>query len=250
MKFIFTAILTALLFSAQLSVAEGAPRRAKTVDDVRRAACRVGVDGARGSGSIIGYDSDLKKYLVLTNYHVVTNSRSATCEFWDERGARSKTTGAIIWRAHDQQAPYDYALIALDPAFVESLDLPYVPLAGSDVGLKEGDALDSAGCPRAQFVVSWDGGVERLDRTVEFVPGPYPGQSGSAIIVFVKGRPWNGGILTWLVGQEGSDDSRGAFIPVRNLWSALSSKRRAANEEAWRAPENYQECPVLLNERQ
>lgn len=247
MKFIFTALFSAFLFAGQIiPTFASEARRALTVDDVRRAACRVGVENARGSGSIIGFDDRLNKYLVLTNYHVVTNSRSASCEFWDENGRRSKTVGEIVWRSHDQQKPFDYALIAIDKAFVENLDLPYVPLAGEGVRLQEGGALDSAGCPRGQFVVSWDGGVLTLNRTVEFTPGPYPGQSGSAIIAFIGGKPWNVGTLTWLVGQEGADDSRGAFIPVRNLWAALGSKSRASEKSPWRAPEGYQECPLII----
>ncbi len=247
MKFIFTAILTAFVFAAPLAPSFGAgARRASTVDDVRRAACRVGVENARGSGSIIGFDERLNKYLVLTNYHVVTNSRSATCEFWDERGKRTKTVGEIVWRAHDQQRPFDYALIAIDKNFVETLGLPYVPLAGEDARLQEGGALDSAGCPRGQFVVSWDGGVLTVDRTIEFTPGPYPGQSGSAIIAFIGGKPWNVGTLTWLVGNEGADNSRGAFIPIRNLWAALGSKQRTAEKEPWRAPASYSECPLIV----
>jgi len=247
MKFILKAALIVAAVLCQLAPTFGAEkaRRARTVDDVRRAACRIGVEGARGSGSIIGFDARLNKYLVLTNYHVVTTSKRASCEFWDERGKRSKTVGEIVWRAHDQKQPFDFALVAIDREFVESLDLPYVPLAGADAALKAGDALDSAGCPRAQFVVGWDGGVITVDRTIEFIPGPYPGQSGSAIIAFIDGKPWNVGTLTWLVGQEGSDDAKGAFIPVRNLWRALSSKMRTAEEKPWRAPENYSECPVL-----
>ncbi len=247
MKFIFTSLTLVFLLAGQLLPTFGAEaRRAKTVDDVRRAACRVGVENARGSGSIIGFDDRLSKYLVLTNYHVVTNSARASCEFWDERGRRSKTVGEIVWRAHDQQRPYDYALIAIDKSFVENLDLPYVPLAGEDARVAQGEALDSAGCPRAQFVVSWDGGVLKADRTVEFTPGPYPGQSGSAIIAFIDGKPWNVGTLTWLVGQEGSDSSKGAFIPIRNLWAALGSKQRTSEKEPWRAPEEYKECPMII----
>ncbi len=248
MKFIFSVLFSAFLFAGQIiPTFANEARRAKTVDDVRRAACRVGVENARGTGSIIGLDDRLNKYLVLTNYHVVTTSRQATCEFWDDSGKRSKTTGEIVWRAHDQNKPFDFALIAIDRSFVEGLNLPYVPLAGGEARILEGFAFDSAGCPRGQFVVGWDGGILNVNRTTEFTPGPYPGQSGSAIVGFIDGKPWNIGILTWLVGQEGADDSRGAFIPVANLWAALGGKQRTSEKEPWRAPETYRECPMIIS---
>lgn len=241
--FLFFAALYAcvLLGSARTFGAERA-KRARNFEDVYKASCRVGVEGARGSGTIIGFDSDINKYLVLTNYHVVTNSQSATCEFW-AAGLRKKTTGRIIWRAHDQNQPYDFAIVAIEPDFVESNGLCYVPLAGEGVDVEEREVFDSAGCPKGSHVWAWKGAVTSVNRTDEFTPAPYPGQSGSGIFLYANGKPWYAGTLTWLVGQEGSDDAKGAFIPVDRLWRALDSKRRAANEPAWRAPDNYAEIP-------
>ena len=70
-------LLSIAIFFAISSISEA---QFLTLNDIGEASCRVRVSGAAGSGTSISEDD---KYIyVLTNAHVVGNSRNATCEFF------------------------------------------------------------------------------------------------------------------------------------------------------------------------
>lgn len=64
--------------------------------DVSEASCRVTAGSASGSGTSVYVD---ETYLyVITNAHVVGNSRTATVEFWKYGQKTLPIRGNIIWR--------------------------------------------------------------------------------------------------------------------------------------------------------
>ena len=220
--------------------------RAQTLEDAFKASCRVSVNGARGTGTFVGYDKEHRRAVVLTNYHVVTRNENATLDFWTN-GVRESVAGKVFARFYDVNRPADFALIAVNPDDLARINPPYVALAGADGAPSENSYIISAGCPKGRFVQAWKGktlGYYR-GRTIEFKPGPVPGQSGSGVLSYVDGELWLTAVLTWLIGSEGSDDSTGGAIPISILYDCLAGQSPAADSDSSPIPPGAKEC--LLN---
>lgn len=205
-------------------------KRAETFEDAYKATCRVNVNGARGTGTFNGVDVENNRALILTNCHVVGNNQRATLDFWTN-GTRESVEGRIVARYYDARKPADFALIAVDVDALARVNPPFVALSGCDGTPGENSFIISAGAPKGRFVQAWTGRTLEYfnGRTIEFKPGPVPGQSGSAIISKIDGELWQTGILTWLIGTEGSDESKGGAIPISILYECLKGTTSAAH---------------------
>lgn len=205
-------------------------KRASTFEDAYKATCRVNVSGARGTGTFNGVDVENNRALILTNCHVVGNNSRATLDFWTN-GTRESVEGRVVARYYDARKPADFALIAVDVDALARVNPPFVALSGCDGTPGENSFIISAGAPKGRFVQAWTGRTLEYfnGRTIEFKPGPVPGQSGSAIISRINGELWQTGILTWLIGTEGSDESKGGAIPISILYECLKGTTSAAH---------------------
>ena len=205
-------------------------KRAATFEDAYKATCRVNVNGARGTGTFNGVDVENNRALILTNCHVVGNNQHATLDFWTN-GTRESVEGRVVARYYDARKPADFALIAVDVDALARVNPPFVALSGCDGTPGENSFIMSAGAPKGRFVQAWTGRTLEYfnGRTIEFKPGPVPGQSGSAIISKINGELWQTGILTWLIGTEGSDESKGGAIPISILYECLKGTTSAAH---------------------
>ena len=205
-------------------------KRASTFEDAYKATCRVNVNGARGTGTFNGVDIENNRALILTNCHVVGNNQRATLDFWTN-GTRESVNGRVVARFYDTRKPADFALIAVDVDVLARVNPPFVALSGCDGTPGENSFIISAGAPKGRFVQAWTGRTLEYfnGRTIEFKPGPVPGQSGSAIISKINGELWQTGILTWLIGTEGSDESKGGAIPISILYECLKGTTSAAH---------------------
>lgn len=231
----------AILFCATSFAAEF--RRAKTFQDCYEASCRVCVSNARGTGTFIGFDSEKDRCLILTNYHVVTNNSSARLDFWTN-GTLQSVNGKVFARFYNAQIPYDFALISVDPDELAKIAPPYIALAGKDAAPDSKSFIISSGAPKGRHVQAWKGQVLGYfnGATVEFRPAPVPGQSGSAIVSEVDGQLWITGVLTWLIGAEGADESKGGAIPISNLYRALNGRTDASTGSESPIPPDATEC--------
>lgn len=234
--------VSAILFCAQ-SYAANDFKRAATFKDCYEASCRVCVTNARGTGTFIGYDAEKDRCIILTNYHVVTNNKTARLDFWTN-GTLESVTGTVFARFYNAQAPYDFALISVKPEDLAKIAPPYVALAGKDAAPDSKSFIISSGAPKGRHVQAWKGQVLGYfnGATIEFRPAPVPGQSGSAIVSEVDGQLWVTGILTWLIGTEGADESKGGAIPIANLYKALSGRADAASGVESPIPPDATEC--------
>lgn len=235
---LFAALcLPSTLFAVDFRRAEG------TLDDAFAASCRVNVSNARGSGTFIGEDNG--KAYILTNYHVVTTNDSATVDFWTN-GVRTTLAGRVAWRYYDAEMPADFALITLDAQELkDAVDPPFVALGGKDARPDINSFILSAGAPKGRNVSAWRGKVVNYynNKTAIFQPAPVPGQSGSAILKIVDGELFQVGVLTWLIGQEGSDSATGGAIPVANLYAAVGRRPvPAAHTSGPAIPDSAVEC--------
>ena len=199
-------------------------RRAETFEDAHAATCRVCVEGARGTGFFIGVVGD--RGYVMTNYHVVTRSRDAKLDFWTN-GRQESIRGQIDGRYFNVATPADFATVVVDAAELKRIDPPFLALGGADAKPSVGAMIVSSGAPDGRFPQAWKGRILEYfnDKTAVFSPPPVPGQSGSPICEYVDGELFVTGILTWLVGERGNDDSKGGAIPVMNLYRALNNAR-------------------------
>lgn len=219
-------------------------KRAKTFEDAYNASCRVSVANARGTGTFVGVDKANNRAIILTNYHVVTNNTNATLDFWTN-GVRQSVSGRVFSRIYDAKKPADFAFIEVSLDELAKIDPPYIALGGKDAAPDANSYIISAGAPKGRFVQAWKGKVMGYynGSTVMFQPGPVPGQSGSAVVSEINGELWVTAVLTWLLGTEGSDDSRGGAIPIANLYASLNGQQNTLfNEEESPIPPDAVEC--------
>lgn len=247
-RLISTALLTLAAFVPNvLRGSEIEFRRGLTLADAHAATFRVEVNGARGTATFIGCPKDRPGVAVfLTNYHVVTKNNEANLTSWGTSRQRS-IRGKVAWRAYDVAAPWDFALVEADAATLKrEIDPPYVQVAGPGVKPGRGAKILSAGAPDGRFVQAWRGSVVDYynERTAVFTPPPVPGQSGSGIFEEIDGELYLVGVLTWLFGEKGRDDSTGGAIPISNLYDAARGASPAGITTEPAVPENATECGV------
>ncbi|MDO5749548.1 MAG: trypsin-like peptidase domain-containing protein, partial [Planctomycetia bacterium] len=235
-------IIVMILFASKVFGVEF--RRAETFEDAFDASCRVSVSGARGSGTFIGVSGS--KAYILTNYHVVTSMKNATLDFWTN-GRKESIRGVVDWRYYDANIPCDFARVVVDANELKKIDPPYVALGGADARPGVNSFIISSGAPDGRFTQSWKGHILEYynDKTAVFTPPPVPGQSGSGICEFVDGELFVTGVLTWLLGEKGSDNSKGGAIPIANLFVALNRRPAPASyDDESPIPPNASECAV------
>lgn len=235
MKHIKIFILAALGFAAFTNVVKSQDfRRAQTFEDAWAASCRVCVSSARGTGCFVGTVGNVA--YILTNYHVVTNDKTARLDFWTN-GRMESVTAKVALRAYNQGMPADFALLTCDAQELKVIDPPWVALGGADASPSVGAVIVSSGAPDGRFPQCWKGQVLEYynGKTAIFSPPPVPGQSGSAICEYVDGELFVTGILTWLIGEKGRDDSKGGAIPIANLYKAIGAR---GTDVDWHGPDS------------
>lgn len=238
------AFLAALSMCPQLFAVEF--KRARTMEEAHGAVCRVSVTGARGTGSFIGLDENERndRCMILTNHHVVDGNTTATFDFWTN-GYQQSISGKVVMKFYDENEPIDAALAEVDPERLKKeIDPPFIALGGADAAPSKDAIILSAGCPKGRFVQAWKGKVIGYynGATAIFQPGPVPGQSGSPILEVIDGELWQTGILTWLFGKEGADDSKGGGIPIANLYRAIRGRKSSTEDRPSPIPPDAQEC--------
>ena len=218
-------------------------RRAKpTLSDVHAASCRVRVSNASGSGLFIHYENE--KCYFLTNHHVVESNGTATLDFWSNSVMQS-VKGRVVSRYRNDKQNRDFAVIEVNAAELKKIDPPYIPLAPVEPAKLDGLEIMSAGGPRGRFVVSWRGKNGSYDGgIITFSPPPAHGQSGSGICAIIDGEIYAVATLTYLLGEEGRDSSKGGALPVINFANALYGRSSSVAEDTNATP-RHRLIPVV-----
>lgn len=217
--FRFVVALSACFFFSMSATAHEF-KRAVTLEDARGATCRVCVPGARGTGFFFGVEGEYG--LIGTNYHVVQKNKSGRLDFWTN-GYMESVNATIDWRAYNLALIYDFAIMRVPVDELAKINPCWIALAGADAKPNVGAIIISCGAPDGRFPQAWKGQLTEYynGKTAVFSPPPVPGQSGSPICEYVNGELFVTGILTWLFGEKGNDDSKGGAIPIANLYKAL-----------------------------
>ena len=237
MKYILLAL--AVLFA--LPVDAGEIRRATSFEDAYRATCRVTAGNSRGTGTFNGLTDD-GAGIVTTNAHVVGNTQNVLLDFWTN-GKQETVRGVVVARFFDARRPSDFAIVKVSRDDIARISPPFVALGGTNSAPAPNSYFYSAGAPKGRYVSAWIGRTlsDNMQGSFTFQPGPVPGQSGSAIISRIDGELWQTGVLTWLLGNEGADDSKGGAIPISALYAAASGRSQAVHSEG-RIPDGAKEC--------
>lgn len=220
-------------------------RRAETLEDAHAASCRINAGNSRGTGTF--FLACGSTAYIVTCQHVVGSTVDVSTDFWGN-SVKQNIKGRVLWRYLDNSMPVDVAIIGVDAETLKrEVDPPYVPLAGSDARPTVNGFIVSSGAPDGRFTQAWKGKVVEYyqDATAIFSPPPVPGQSGSGIMEYIDGDLYITGILTWLIGEKGRDDSKGGAIPVSNIYRAAKKGKRAPtaiDSNTSPIPPNATEC--------
>lgn len=175
------------------------------LEQVVRATVRVTVNGACGSGTIVGKDS-AGNALVLTNAHVAgtTRGRRATIQRWDSNGDSERGVGKIIAAGYGRGLSVDFALLKCEPGFAQ--DVTPIPLAdrypAPDV------MVTNYGCPRCEWPSLQVLKLKRSEgQILRWQPEAIGGRSGSSLIDYTDNGPRVVGLLTWAGGGDGLGQS-------------------------------------------
>ena len=210
------AFLSVCIF---LALCSSASAKFLTLNEIGEASCRVNADDARGSGTSIAQD---KQFIyILTNAHVVGNSRRVTCEFFRYGRKTPALAGEVIWRAYSEKRVLDFAIIRVPKSLFGSMPPRIVPLAPPTHLVKKDDYIASAGCPQGRWLQLWEGHALSAgsQSRVLFTPPPLGGQSGSGVYTLINGNTHLAAVLTWRV-----DDDKGGAIHISNFWRAIKGE--------------------------
>ena len=237
-KAFLSLILTICLISS-------APAKPLYLYQIMESACRVGVRGASGSGTTIFEDKD--SYYVLTNAHVVGNATNATVEYFRPHGWKTnKISGTVVWKAYENRTDIDLAVIRINKTNVGKYKPRIIPVAPDGYVLKRGMYLLTAGSPGARWLSIREGTIlENSGTRILFIPEPVGGQSGSGVIVNIKGKNGElhsvvGAVLTWGVGSSGKDSNgfdnqKSGGVLIQSFHDILKGRKVAPQ----RIPPNY-----------
>ncbi len=215
-KYLYTAVLTLVVASiSTLGVA-----KPLTLDETLEATCRVEVQNARGSGTVMYKSND--KYYILTNAHVVGNARNAHISFFNYGVKSDPVPAKVVWRKMGQGI--DFAIVTVDVSSLGNYKPRIIPMVPPNYKVTSNQYISSAGCPRGAWAVAWEGhALNSNNGRVLFQPPPVGGQSGSGIHILWKDKSGElhtrlAAVLTWRIGDEGG------AIPVSTLYNILQGK--------------------------
>jgi hypothetical protein len=209
------------------------------------ATCRVKTtpsrDGKYSIGTGVVFEISNGKVHVLTNAHVAT-TLIMRLEFWRDGHKMDSVSGVTVLRDRKR----DVAVISIDVAVFGDRLPTVIPLAPRGTVLLDGQEIISAGCPKGRWTKAWIGHIENsLDGRIKFQPGPYGGQSGSALFD-ADGTQ----IVALLNLQEtrGKDGPiiAGYAVNLENVYAAIYGEVEEEEEEVnyWRRQRSWPYTPA------
>lgn len=133
-----------------------------------------------GSGDCVNIDDNY--IYILTNRHVVGNSKIVSVEFYRQGHQSVYIPATVIWTAYKDNEPVDIALLAVDRKKLDWTPA-IVKFDPSDKLYSKGDTVITIGCPQAEWPRAYKGHiVEVSGGTYTITPNVEPGQSGSILM--------------------------------------------------------------------
>jgi hypothetical protein len=223
-------IIPIAIIALSLSVVVFAQAEPLNLNQISEAACMVsaGNDSVLNIGSGTCVKEDDKYFYILTNGHVVENYKTVTVEFFKAGYKARGIRGEVIWQRYAEKTDVDFAIIRVNKSDFGKYPPRVIPLAPKGYRIVSGNYIAAVGCPSARWAQAWEGHVLSIysDRII-FTPPPIGGQSGSGIVVMIKGKDnkWYtriGAVLTWRI-EEGQT-AQGGAIPISSLYALMENK--------------------------
>jgi hypothetical protein len=226
-KILISLIL--LVFSCGLVGASPVP-----LDIPLEATCRISAGRNMGSGTVIQFKDGY--YYVLTNAHVVGDTKSVKLEFFKDGAKTHPIPGSVVWARRSNRTPIDFAIITVKDDYFGNYPPSIIPLVPANYTLGKMDYVVSSGCPSGTWAVVWEGFVVDSSKDkVLFHPPPVGGQSGSGLFCLYKNGDKlefrTAAVVTWrLIRPDHAKDSKGfeiakgGAIPIQQLYHALNGK--------------------------
>ena len=180
-------------------------------------ACRITAGHAMGTGAVYAINSTYAA--ILTNAHVVEDSKIVACEFW----SRGHQSGKLPGQVFVSDPTIDAAVIVVPLASFGGV-LPK-PLSFAKTSPPVGALIKSVGCASGAWATGWEGHVTRYEGGhVYFVPPPAVGRSGSAICN-------EAGQIVGLLRIRTGDKSEGGAVELNTLLSRLAHTTTVAYKD-------------------
>lgn len=183
------------------------------------ATCRVLVGEEPPATGCVFEVSDGKVF-VLTNAHVVGTAQAVRCEFWSRGHKSLPLDGTVIARVRNDDC--DAAIISLQEEQFGGRVPPAIRLAPRGYELTSGQTIISIGCSGGKWPTMFTGHslTDPID-TVEFLPPPAGGRSGSAIF------DADGTMIVGLLyaREEDGADVYGLACTLESLYKHLGESR-------------------------
>lgn len=159
---------------------------------------RVSVSGGVGTGTVFNEDNDF--YYILTNAHVVGNSRTVGLEFTKNHFASPRYIGEVEKRSLLSGQAFDVAVVKIRkntlPAHIK---LPVMEIAGPDDKPRQ-LLMVTCGCQAGEMPsVQLTATTKQDDRLIYYLPTSRPGRSGSALVDIEGNKIY--GLVAWMTGQ-------------------------------------------------
>lgn len=241
-KWLMTTVATIAILFGTLAVA-----KPLNLNEISEAVCRVKVETWNGkdagTGTCIGETPDGEYFHILTNAHVVGQSRQATVEFFKGGYKTSPLPAQIVWKAYQEKSDIDFAIMTVKKSLFGNQPPRIIPLVPHGYKSGIGNYIAVVGCPSARWAQAWEGHITQDRQTrVLFSPPPVGGQSGSGVTVIVPGKDGElytriGAVLTWRIGEDTGDNASGGAIPISTLYNIMEG-----THTAYQVPSNYVEA--------
>lgn len=163
---------------------------------IQEATVRVSVSGGTGTGTIFKENDNY--YYVLTNAHVVGNSKFVNIECHKNHWPSPKMRGEVIAKRKVDNASFDVAVVKIAKKLFRGIRMPVIPLSKTGPDANE-ILLITCGCqagasPSIQLCIVGD---NRNDM-IYYTPTALPGRSGS-MLTDINGLEIKG-LVAWMTG--------------------------------------------------
>lgn len=159
---------------------------------------RVSVSGGTGTGTVFNEDENF--YYILTNAHVVGNSRTVGLEFTKNHFASPRYVGEVEKRSLLSGQAFDVAVVKIAKSTLPAhIKLPVMEIAGPNDKPRQ-ILLVTCGCQAGEMPsVQLTATTKQDDKVIYYLPTSRPGRSGSSLVDIEGNKIY--GLVAWMTGQ-------------------------------------------------
>lgn len=150
-------------------------------DSIFESVVKVSVGRSFGTGNCINEDKDY--VYILTNKHVVGNSKTASLKFYKNGYESVSIPAEIFWTAYRSNEPVDIALLRVKKTNLNGWKPAVISFEFDDKIYPIGSTVITIGCPEGTWPKASKGHIVSIENgCYKFKPTVIPGQSGSLLM--------------------------------------------------------------------